>query len=537
MKNDILSKLTFLLSLTLTCIFLPETLAQKLGDRVVVTANFDTKIHKAVVDKVFEGEIHTIVSIKGKWCALDNVEGWLPMQYVMNLNNAKKYYDKRIGTQSQDAEALAHRGMIHYENQELTKAFTDLNASLRINQKNPVTWSNRGMVLHAQQKYGLAIKDLSYAIKLNPEFPHAHFNLGRVNYAINEYDKAIASYDRAIKLDPKVPRYFVNRGSAKLYARDFDGARKDYMKALELNQRNSDAYVGLSNLALADNDLQTALEKADRAVKLQSQNAMALNARGWVLYKLGKIEEAIFDLTRANRYAPNLSLPYNNRGVCYVAQQEYDKAISDYNKLIQLAPKSAIGHANRGVAYMGKGEYSKAKADLEQAVDIAPEMSDGLNSLAWFLATCPKDTYRDGKVAVEMATKACKLSEWNDWSYLETLAVAQAELSEFAEAIETVGKAKKLAPDNKQPELDELIAVFQQAKPFEVKRARTRKVSFATGDPKRGQRTGSARFLFRGRARLVIRQNRLRFASPDPANQNCDFARKTRVDYRKPLVG
>lgn len=190
--------------------------AQEVDDRVVVTASFATKIHKKVVGQVFEGEIHTITLINGKWCALDDVEGWLPLQYVMSIDMAKKQYDKRIKENKQDANALAHRGMIHYENEEFAKAFTDLNSSLRINQKNPVTWSNRGMVLNAQQKHELALKDLAYSITLNPKFPHAHFNRGRVFYAVNEFDKAITSYDKAIELNPKASRYFLNRGSTNL---------------------------------------------------------------------------------------------------------------------------------------------------------------------------------------------------------------------------------------------------------------------------------------------------------------------------------
>ena len=207
--------------------------AQKVGDRVVVTATSETKIYKESVGKVFEGEIHTITSINGKWCAIDDVEGWLPMQYVMNLDMAMKHYDKRIKDAPSDFAAFAHRGMILYENDEFAKAFTDLNSSLRINQNNAVAWSNRGRIYNAQQKYEKALDDLAYSIKLNPKFPHAHYNLGRVFYSLGDCKKAIVSYDDAINLNKKNATYFVNRGSAKLLCRDLDGARADYEAALE----------------------------------------------------------------------------------------------------------------------------------------------------------------------------------------------------------------------------------------------------------------------------------------------------------------
>ncbi len=464
--NSMFSKIPVVLVCLFVCSLGCPLVAQQVGDRVVVTANFETKIYKQVVGQVFEGEIHTLTAINDKWCALSDVEGWLPLQYVMNLDMAKKLYDKRISANQQDPYALAHRGMIHYENEDFVRAFTDLNASLALDRNNPVTWSNRGMVLNAQQKYALAVDDLKQAIKLNPKFPQAHFNLGRVYYAVNDFANAIASYNEAIKLNPKVSRYFVNRGSAQLYARDFEQARQDYLQALKLDPRSSDAHLGLSNLALAKFELDTAYREADQAVELEPKNAMALNARGWVLYKQGKIDEALFDLSRAIRYAPKLSLAYNNRGVCYVAKQQYEKAIADYNQFLKLDPQSPIAIANRGVALMGQGNFKAAKADLEAAVKLAPKMSDGLNSLAWFLATCPEDQYRDGKQAIAHAEAACEASNWKNWSYIGTLSVAKAETGEFDEAIKLANQARELAPADEQSEFDAKIELFKSGKPF-----------------------------------------------------------------------
>jgi Flp pilus assembly protein TadD len=82
--------------------------------------------------------------------------------------------------------------------------------------------------------------------------------------------------------------------------------------------------------------------------------------------------------------------------------------------------------------------------------------------------------YRNGEKAVELANKTCELSDWKDWSYLETLAVAQAETGNFDDAIESIKKAKDLAPDFDQAELDEILAVFESGQPF---RSRTGKNS------------------------------------------------------------
>ena len=122
------------------------------GDRVVVTANFDTKIYREKVDSVLGGGIHTVIAIENEWCALEDVKGWLPIQYVMNLEMAENQFSERIDASDLDADAFAHRGMIRYENEQLISAFTDLNESLKINRRNSKTWNNRGIILNAQGK-------------------------------------------------------------------------------------------------------------------------------------------------------------------------------------------------------------------------------------------------------------------------------------------------------------------------------------------------------------------------------------------------
>lgn len=443
-----------------------EATAQEIGDRVCVTGNFKTRIYRKEVDRVVEGSIYTVIATKGKWCSLEGVNGWLPLEYVMNLDDAEKHFSKRVETDERDFAALAHRGMIRYEKEELVEAFKDLNQSLSVNKKNALTWNNRGIVYKAQGRYDKAFEDIRYAVKLAPKYAHAYFNLGVVHYAVNNYSAAIKAFDEAIKLDKKDPWYFVSRGSAKYGSGDFDGALEDYNKSIELNKRISDSYVGRSNIHLANNDFEGAFEEADKAVDIQPKNAVSLNQRGWVLYKQKKFDEAMFDLNRAITYAPRLPLAYNNRAVCYVETGEYEKAIADYKKSLELSGDSALVYANRGVAYEGKGDYSKARKDLMQADKMAGEIPDVANTVAWFLATCPDEDYRSGKKAIEMSEAVCEESEWKDASFIDTLAAAYAEQGEYEKAVEAQEKAVKLTKGDNLATYQERLALYKDGKPF-----------------------------------------------------------------------
>ncbi|MEL7498225.1 MAG: tetratricopeptide repeat protein [Planctomycetota bacterium] len=460
-----------------------DTNAQEIGDRVVVTASTDTKIYDKVIERVHEGNISTVEEINGKWCKLDRAEGWLLLQNVMNLDMGLRHFSKRIKDNPRDSVALAHRGVIFHELERFDEAFTDLDKSLAINRKNAVTWMLRGIVLKSQGKLILASKDLNEALSLNPKLPNAHFNMALILYAMEDYPKAIEAFDAAIKLEKKKKHalWYVSRGSAKLGIDDLAGASEDYKTALDVDPRLADSRVGLSNIALLRDDLESAFEEADKAVEIQPKNAMALNARGWVSFKLGKVDEAIYDLNRAIRYAPRLSIAYGNRGVCHVSKNEFDRAIADHTRHLKLTPNNPFALANRAVAWLGKGEFEKAKMDYEAAQKIAPELDEALNGYAWFLATCPDEKYRNGKLAIQKATKACEISKNKDWYHLDTLASAYAEELDFENAVKYAQMALDVAPESKRNICQQQLERFQRKEPFRSQVGKNAEQSIISG--------------------------------------------------------
>src|SRR5262249_15337709 len=86
--------------------------------------------------------------------------------------------------------------------------------------------------------------------------------------------------------------------------------------------------------------------------------------------------------------------------------------------------------------YKAQGKFARAVADCEAALRLEPKNLAALNGLAWLLATCPDESVRDGERAVELARRACELSDWKDPGCLDTLAGGYAEAGDLARAVE-----------------------------------------------------------------------------------------------------
>ena len=121
---------------------------------------------------------------------------------------------------------------------------------------------------------------------------------------------------------------------------------------------------------------------------------------------------------------------------------------------------------NVGELELEEGAFAKSLAAFEKAKELAPEIAETHNGLAWILATAGDDAIRKPQQAESLATKACQMSEFQDWSHLDTLAAAQASLGKFEEASQTIEKALKLVPAANQQEVSQRRDLYLEKKPF-----------------------------------------------------------------------
>jgi len=178
---------------------------------------------------------------------------------------------------------------------------------------------------------------------------------------------------------------------------------------------------------------------------------------GYLLIRHTGSSIRIFIYTKDIERNPGDTDAYFYRGYAYYRKGQFDKAISDYSKVIEINPKHPWAYFNRGNAYHAKGEYDKAISDHSKEIEINPESVWSYNALAWLLATCPDERYRNGVKAIELAEKALEIMEVG--YIVDTLAAAYAEVGRFEDAIMTQERAIALLKkeESKRNTIDECV--------------------------------------------------------------------------------
>jgi tetratricopeptide (TPR) repeat protein len=282
-----------------------------------------------------------------------------------------------------------------------------------------------------------ALADYATAMERDPDHV-AEYRLhrGRLFWEAGNAAQAIAEADAILLLDPDFSPAYELRALARQHAGDRDGARLDFHAWLAREPDSLSARMGLATLELDAERFAEALELIEPVIAREPRLIRALEIRAVCLSRLHRI----------------------------------DDALAQYESIVPHLPGRAWPHHRKAQLHLLRGAWRDAVNDHMIGVSCEPDDWQGLNDLAWSLATVPDDGLRHGPKAVELAKRAVALTDEQNAACWDTLAAAFAECGEFDHAGQAIARALGLATDESRRDFELRQAQYLARQPFRLSR-------------------------------------------------------------------
>ena len=415
------------------------------------------------------------------------------------FNLAVDDWNKIVELEPDNAASYIGRARLWLVQREWDKAINDLTRAIQVDPKDAYCYSVRGHAQVSKHDYDKAIADYDEAIRLDPDDAEFYYDRAWAWQQKGEIARALDDYAAAVELDPEMAWPRAEPGAAPAGGTDQKKAVDEFLRTLPLQHAKTDVVhkdpapknieVGVVPASFdpipapQDNDQHVASDSkgigtASRIeapaplsrdsfgiAEPQTAREFAARAGDWLHAKM--YDKAIADCNQAIDLGCRDPLARIYRGLAWCEKKEYEKAVADYTEVIRLDAQNAFAYFARASAWGAKQEYARADADLGEALRLEPQNPVTCNGRAWTWATCPNAKYRDGQKAVEFATKACELTDWNEAGIIDTLAAAYGEAGDFALARKWQTRAVELETDPKNK--DEFIArlkLYQEKKAY-----------------------------------------------------------------------
>ena len=348
-------------------------------------------------------------------------------------------------------------------------ALIDINQAIKLDASNLEAVRTRALLLIATKELDLAMADLKKVIQEDPEDPGVRITLAELLADQKNFDEAINLLEPLV--DDQQTRIMGLRVRAGIHQmrEAYDDAIDDINMILKENPSDLNSMLFRARIHYLKEDMAAARKDLNRVLRAAPNAAPALLLRSAIAADEEDYTQAILDIEKILEQAPEEISLKVQIAFYHLADDRPRKAIEVLSSVISADPNHAGALRARGDANLAIGKHAEAIKDFEVAIKVAPENSGLLNNLAWVLATSPDDKLRDGKRAIELATKACELTKFEQAHILSTLGSAHAETGDFDEAKKWAQKAVEAASAENKEQLQEELDSYESEKPWREK--------------------------------------------------------------------
>jgi tetratricopeptide (TPR) repeat protein len=330
---------------------------------------------------------------------------------------AEQIWDGIAKADPQDAEALAHLGLLEARQEHLGAAIDYYRRAAAINSDLPGLLMNMGLALFKAAQFPAAIEAFSSEIKKHPGDLRLTILLGMAHYGMKDYLVAIPYLQRATERETQSIPLRIALAHSCMGSKQYQCVLNVHEQILALNGESAESDM-LAGEALDQMGNSAAAEKALRAaVQINPKEPNVHFGLGYLFWKQNRWSEAAqeFQLELENDPHHAMSLIYLSDA--WVQRGEFAKARPALEELATTDRSEPLVHRDLGIIYANAGRNDDAIRELGLAMKLDPDDAETHREIDKILqATGKKSEQRTASATNEIvpARKPPSLQEMID---------------------------------------------------------------------------------------------------------------------------
>ena len=338
-----------------------------------------------------------------------------------------------------------------------------------------------GRAALAKQDYSTAVEHLEKALSLDPLATVIHYPLAMAYRGAGNQEKAQAHLalrgTLALKpADPLMDRLNALLNSALSYEvsgadamdrGDFKAAETSFRKGVDVAPKEPSLHHKLGTALALQGDKNGAVQQFEEAIRLDPKFVKAHYSLAVIQADAGQTAAAVQHFTAALNAEPGYVEARLQLAHALRRSGQLEASLPHYAEIVKAdsrLPEARFGYA---AALIRLRKYAEARDYLTDAMRTYPNDLAFNNALARILASAPDDKVRDGRRAASIMQPVVSQIRASD--ILETMAMAQAELGQFTEAVrwqqDAIASAERAGSPGIAQRITDNLRLYQARRP------------------------------------------------------------------------
>jgi tetratricopeptide (TPR) repeat protein len=286
---------------------------------------------------------------------------------------AEQAWQSIAGSDSQNAEAFGHLGLIQARQERYDDAIANYRKALALNPALPGLQMNLGLALFKTKDFKDSIKPFTTELNKHPGDQRLTILLGMAHYGMGDYLVAIPYLRKAAEGDPQSLTLRLALAHSCLWSKQNQCVLDVYKQILALNAESSEADMLAGEALDEKGDTSGAAEHFRAAARSNPKEPNVHFGLGYLLWAQNHYPEAAIEFQAELDNDPQHLQARAYLGDSYVHLNDFAKAQQELEKAVTTDPSFALVHLDLGIVYGEQGINEKAIVELQKAIELDPK--------------------------------------------------------------------------------------------------------------------------------------------------------------------